>query len=326
MGIGTLFLIWLFARPLALLILGASLASAVAPFADWLSVRLPRTLAIVLVYLAFILAAAGVVAIIIPPMASQVGALIARAPQLIQDYQNFVNQSPIFSNAGIRNAIWGGVGGVASGWVSAPLHLASTMIDLLLAVVISAYWLAVAPAMRTFFLSLFPGEVSGRFNHIIEELGIGMGGYIRGTFINGLILGVAAYIGLLIIGVNYPIVLGTFAGLMELIPYVGPFVSGAAMVGVALSQSTTQGLIVLAFAFVLQEFEGHLLVPIVMRTQTDISPLLAVIALFAGYSVGGLIGALTAIPLAVAIRVIIRRAIAPAIRRQTGAPEPGEVK
>jgi predicted PurR-regulated permease PerM len=108
---------------------------------------------------------------------------------------------------------------------------------------------------------------------------------------------------------------------MEFIPYVGPFISGALMVGIALSQSLTLALIVLAFAIVLQEIEGHLIIPMVMRSQTDIPPLLAVIALFAGATIGGLVGALTAIPLAVALRVLVRRVVAPAVRRQTGAPQ-----
>jgi predicted PurR-regulated permease PerM len=321
LGFGTLVLIWLFARPMALIILGVSLAAALAPPVDWLGHRFSRTVCILIVYALILLAFAGVFAIIIPPMLGQIQALVTRAPLLIQDAQRFLDQSPIFSNSTISSAVLGEVGRIGAGLVTAPIMLASNTVDLALVVVISAYWLAVAPVMRSFFLSLFPQARQTRINRILAELGIGMGGYIRGTFITGVIQGIAAYIGLLLIGVNYPLVLGTFTGVMEFIPYLGPFLSGALMVGIALSQSVTLALIVLVFAIVLQEVEAHLIIPLVMRSQTDISPLLAVIALFAGASVGGLIGALTAIPLAVALRVIVRRVIAPAIRRQTGAAE-----
>jgi predicted PurR-regulated permease PerM len=321
LGFGMLALIWLFARPLALIVLGVSLAAALAPPVDWLGRRFSRTVSILIAYALLALAVFGVLAIIIPPMVGQIQALITRAPNLIQEAQRILDQSPIFSNNTVSSAVLGEIGRIGAGLVTAPIQVASTTVDLLLVVVVSAYWLGVTPAMRHFFLSLFPAERRPRLNRIVAELGIGMGGYIRGTFITGVILGVAAYIGLSIIGVNYPLVLGTFAGVMEFIPFVGPFISGAAMVGIALSQSLTLALITLAFAIVLQEVEGHLIIPIVMRSQTDLPPLLAVIALFAGASIGGLIGALTAIPIAVAISVIVRRVIAPAIRRQTGAAQ-----
>jgi putative heme transporter len=320
LGLGILVLIWLFARPIALVILAISLAAALAPAVDFLSQRLSRTLSIVIVYVLILGAILAVLAIIVPPMISQVQSLITRAPDLIKAAQDWLRQSPFFSNTTVNNAVLGELGRIGAGLVTAPLQAVSTTVDILLVVVISAYWLGVAPGMQRFFLSLFPAQRRGRLGSIVEELGIGMGGYIRGTFITGVILGVAAFIGLSIIGVNYPLVLATFAGVMEFIPYVGPFISGALMVGIALSQSLTLALIVLAFAIVLQEIEGHLIIPMVMRSQTDIPPLLAVIALFAGATIGGLVGALTAIPLAVALRVIVRRVVAPAVRRQTGAP------
>jgi predicted PurR-regulated permease PerM len=320
LGIGTLVLIWLFARPIALIILGISLAAALAPVVDWLGRRMSRTLSILTVYLGVLLFIFGVLAIILPPMVSQFQSLIARSPKLIEQAQQWLQQSPLFSNSAVNNAVLGELGRLGAGLVTAPLQAASTVVDIVLVLVLSAYWLGVAPGIRRFFISLVPEERRVRVGGIIEELGIGMGGYIRGTFITGVILGVAAFIGLSIIGVNYPVVLATLAGVMEFIPYAGPFISGAAMVGIALSQSLTLAVIVLIFAIVLQELEGHLVIPVVMRSQTDIPPVLAVIALFCGASVGGLIGALTAIPLAVALRVIVKRVIAPAVRRQTGAP------
>jgi predicted PurR-regulated permease PerM len=70
---------------------------------------------------------------------------------------------------------------------------------------------------------------------------------------------------------------------------------------------------------VLQQLENHLLLPNIMRSQTEISPLLTILALFTGGALGGFIGALAAIPLAAALRVFVLRVVAPAVRRQTGA-------
>ena len=91
------------------------------------------------------------------------------------------------------------------------------------------------------------------------------------------------------------------------------------MVGIALTQSITTALIVLAFTIALQQFEGHILMPNIMRSQTDVSPLLVVIALLAGNTLGGLLGALSAIPLAAALKVFVTDVVAPSVRQRSQA-------
>jgi predicted PurR-regulated permease PerM len=146
-----------------------------------------------------------------------------------------------------------------------------------------------------------------------------MGGYVRGVAITGLIIGTVSYVGLLLIGVNFPLALAIIAGLSEFLPFIGPFIAGAVMVAVALLQSPTKALIAVLFAVALQQLEGNLIAPNVMHPQTCISPLTAIVALFAGASVGGILGALIAVPLAAAARVLIVELLLPAVRRQTGA-------
>jgi predicted PurR-regulated permease PerM len=78
----------------------------------------------------------------------------------------------------------------------------------------------------------------------------------------------------------------------------------------------------LVFMIALQQLEGHILVPNIMRSQTDISPVLSIVALLAGAEIGGLLGVAVALPIAAALTVLVREVIAPAIRKQTGAAEP----
>jgi predicted PurR-regulated permease PerM len=299
--------------------LGGSIAAALAPEVNRLGRWFSRSLSIALVYIALLAVLIAILAVIVPPLVNQAQSFISKAPDLIKQGQQIVNQSPILSNGAISSQFWTEIGHLGTMLVVAPLSFLSSSIDIILVVVLSAYWLIVAPGLRRFILSLFPEHRRLHLNQVLEDMAVGMGGYIRGTFIVGVIYGITIYIGLLIIHMNYPLMLGVLAGLMEMVPYVGPFISGGAMVAIGLSQSLSQTLIVLAFAFIMQEIEGHLLVPFVMRAQTDISPLLAVIALFAGATIGGLIGALTAIPLAVALRVIVIYLVAPSIRKRTGA-------
>ncbi len=91
------------------------------------------------------------------------------------------------------------------------------------------------------------------------------------------------------------------------------------MVGIALLQSPTKAFIALAYAIVLHQVESNILVPNVMRTQTGISPLLVLLALTAGLTIGGIFGALVAIPLTAALRVLFIEQVFPSVRRRTGA-------
>jgi len=129
-----------------------------------------------------------------------------------------------------------------------------------------------------------------------------------------------------LIGVNFPLVLAIVSGIFEFIPFIGPFISGGAIVIVALLQSSTKALIALAFVIGLQQVEGNLISPNAMRPHTCISPLTTLFAIFAGWTVGGVLGALIAVPLAASLRVLFVDLVLPAVQQRTGAkpdePEP----
>lgn len=184
---------------------------------------------------------------------------------------------------------------------------------------ISLYTLIAAPNTHEMILSVVPKEREEKVNHVLGRIVHTMGGYVRAVSITGAIIGTLSYVGLLLIGVNFPLALAIVAGVSEFIPFIGPFVSGALMVSVAFLQSPTKALITLIFVIGLQQLEGNLIAPNVMHPQTCISPLTAVFALFAGASVGGVLGALIAVPLAAALRVLVVDVLLPALRRQTGA-------
>jgi predicted PurR-regulated permease PerM len=175
--------------------------------------------------------------------------------------------------------------------------------------------------MKGFFLSLFPGDVTDQVWQVLSDMSSAMGGYLRGAVLDGLILGAVTYVGLLIIGIDYPLILGVISGISEFLPVVGPIITTVIVVTVALFQSPTLALVAFAFLVVLQQIENHILVPNVMQTQTTVSPLLTILMVFAGGALGGLLGATIAIPLAAALRVLVVDVVAPGLRRLSGSEE-----
>jgi predicted PurR-regulated permease PerM len=311
--------LWQFERPIYLLILGTAIAAALSTVVNWVARLIPRMLAIVLVYVLLIGLLVLLGWIIIPPLASQAQQAVTQIPQFLNQSQQWFNRFDSLTGGSLSGSVISQLSNFGSTIVSLPVAIFSSLADIVVVFFISLYGLIAAPSLRDFIRSLFPGERGGIVISKLGKMVDSMGGYVRGTVLDGVIMGLISYFGLLIIGVPFPLVLGLFAGIMELVPFLGPLISGAAMIGIALTQSITTALIVLAFTLILHQFEGNILMPNIMRSQTDVSPLLVVIALVAGNTLGGLLGALSAIPLAAALKVFVTDVVAPAVRRRSQA-------
>jgi predicted PurR-regulated permease PerM len=219
-------------------------------------------------------------------------------------------------NKALKSQLAGGAPGTSR---SLPMAITTGLLDFIVMVFISIYTLLGKSGMRKFVLSLLPEDKRPRVREVMSSMADAMGGYIRGAVVNGLIMGVLTSLGLLILGVRFALLLGTLTGILELVPVIGPILAGAIIVALALLQDPTKALEALIFMIALQQLEGHILVPNIMRSQTDISPVLSIVALLAGAEIGGLLGLAVSLPIAAALTVLIREVVAPAIRRQTGA-------
>jgi predicted PurR-regulated permease PerM len=319
-GIGGLELFRMIARELALLVLAISIASALAPIVERLTRSIPHSLAVALVYLGLVLVLVGILGSTIPLITNQVRSLIAQSRTLLPQLINQLG-SMGFDTSNLTSAAVGEIGRMGNLIFTLPLDVFRSLLEVVLILFLSLYWLILMPSIKGFYLSFFPEGQIDFAASLIGRMGMAMGGYLRGAAINGVIIGVAQYIGLLIIGVPYALTLGLLAGLLEFFPTIGPIASGGLAVLVGLSVSPRTALIVLIYSLVLQQAEGHILVPIIMRSQTEISPLLAVLAVVTGAAIGGLLGAVIAIPLVSAITVLVKMVIVPAFRKANGAKE-----
>jgi predicted PurR-regulated permease PerM len=326
LGLGTLLGIQALGQPLAVLVLGLTVASAVIPVVDLLDRWIPRVAAIAIVYLAFPLLLALVGYFTIPPLVNQLQTITSRLPDLVAQLQPLLNRLGNLAPSNLISTLTGYLSQFASTLVSLPITIVKSLVDLVAIIFISIYALLDAPVAREFALSLVPPELREQLGQLLHNMVWEMGGYLRGAFLDGLIIGLSTYIGLLLIGVDFPLLFGFIAGLLEIVPAIGPIIAAVPILLVAFLQSPTTALISLIFMIGIHQFEGNIVFPNVMRSQTDISPMLVLVALLAGYAAGGLLGAVTAIPLIAVARVFLLEVIAPAIRRQTGAPAPEKKK
>jgi predicted PurR-regulated permease PerM len=324
LGLGLVQGLLALAEPLAVLVLGLTLASALAPPVLLLSRWIPRAIAILVVYLALPLLLALIFYLTIPPLIQQIQNASTSLPDIVSKIQPLLDRLGNLSPSSLLNQLTSNLSQFASSLVSVPVRILRVLVDLVAILFISIYALLEAPSMRRFALSLVPPERQQRLGDLLHDMVWEMGGYLRGAFFDGLIIGLSTYVGLLILGVDFPLVLSLFAGIMEIIPGMGPIIAAIPVLLVSLLQSPTKALFSLIFMLGIHQFEGNIVFPNVIGSQTSMSPLLVLVALLSGYAVGGILGALTAIPVVAVSRVLLLQVVAPAIRRATGAPEPEE--
>ena len=307
-------LIYVFARPLALLILAFTIAQALSPLADRLERQLPRALGATLLFLTIFALFGLLLGSMTPMLIEETRQFVARAPDLLDKSRQWLSSWTPISSVPLRDAVVAVLKNVQGTVVNLPFAAIGALFEGVVVLFLSLYLLIAGPRLKRFVLSLIPERRRRRASRVMSRMGHSMGGYVRGAAMSGVIVGILTWLALFTVGLEYRRVLALAAALGEFVPYLGPVAAAVPAVLVALSESPTTALIVALIYLGLQQLDSHLITPNVMKTQTDLHPALVVLALAAGFSVGGLIGALTALPTFAALRVLVLAA-APSVRR-----------
>ena len=178
---------------------------------------------------------------------------------------------------------------------------------LILATLILSFYLTVNQAgVEKFLRTVLPITHEDYIVGIYLRVRKKMGRWLQGQILLMLVIGAATSLGLWILGVKYSLVLGILAGVLEIVPIVGPIFAGTIAFLVAISESWILGLYIIILFLVIQQAESNLLVPFVMKKTVGISPVVVVIALLAGSQIAGLIGIILAVPTAVVLQEVLR--------------------
>jgi predicted PurR-regulated permease PerM len=313
--------IWLLARPLTLVLVAIIIAQALMPIVGWMERWLPRVLSVVVVFAVLFGVIAGLGWLIVPTLLREAKVLVDEAPATLTKARELLRDV----DAASVDQVMSSARSIASRFgdvvLQLPLTIFSSTIDMILVVFMSAYWLIEAPDLKRFTLSLFPEQNRERAAGVMDAVGSTMGGFVRGTVIDSVIIAGLTWVGLTVLDVRYPLVLAVVQGIGELVPVVGPIIAAIPALLVAFAHSPEQALLTLIFFIVLQQVESNLLLPLIMRHQADVPPLVSLVAVLVGSALGGLLGGIIAIPLAGAFRILIVRVLAPAEREWTGVDD-----
>lgn len=181
--------------------------------------------------------------------------------------------------------------------------------EALILFVMAFYWFSERDHLEELALKMLRLRHREKFISIFREIETTLGAYVRGQTILCVTVGIFSFASLSILGVRSALVLAVVAALMEAVPMLGPFLGAIPAILIALLDSPEKALLVTVAFIVIQQIEAQVLVPKVMERQVGLSPLFVLLAITSGNLLGGLLGALIAIPIVAAIKIIVREFI-----------------
>ncbi len=271
--------------------------------------RIPRWLAILVLYLAILGTLTGVGFMIWPPLRDQGQQLWKALPDMTERGQDFLIAKGILSERltwqeVVARAPESGGGEAVGTVIGAVVGVAGGIFGLLTILILTFYILVDADSLRTSVLRLFPARNRSRVAAASADITVKVSAWLGGQLLLGAIIGATSAIGLWLLGIPFFYVLALISAVGELIPVVGPILAAIPAIAVASTVSLNKVLLVIVFFILQQQLENHVLVPKVMERQVGVSAVTVIVALLIGGSLLGIVGAILAVPTAAILQVL----------------------
>jgi predicted PurR-regulated permease PerM len=293
------------------------LALGLEPAASWFVNRnLPRWAATTLVFAIFLAMMGAFVAAAIPPLVQQASELVQQAPHYLQQAQDHSSaigrlNDRFHLQQRITDTINSSGGSVVSDVVSAGSAVFDAVADCLIVAVLTVYFLVDMPRIRSNLYRMVPHTRRPRAILIGDEVFAKVGAYVLGNVLISVIAGAATLIWLIAFNVPYPLLLGIFVAVFDLVPVVGSTIAGVVVAAVALTVSLPVCIATTVFFVVFRLLEDYLLVPRIIGRVMKVPGLITVVAVLIGGALLGIVGALVAIPIAAALLLLTEEVLYP---------------
>jgi predicted PurR-regulated permease PerM len=296
-----------------LILIGAAMfiAAGLDPVVEWLCRhRWPRWAAVAAVIAGVVAVIAGFLAAAVPPLAAQTTALVHQMPHYMHQLQNHDStlgrlNAKYHIQQRITTLITTRGSSLIGGVIGAGALVLSAFSSMLLVLVLSVYFLASLPKTKQFGYRLVPHSRRPRAILIGDEILAKVGGYMLGNVLTSAIAGLGTFFWMLAFGIPYPVLLALLVSLLDLVPVIGSTIGGAIVTLVALTVSLPVAIGTLAFYIGYRLAEDYLIVPRVMGRTVQVPAIVSMVAVLVGGVLLGIVGALIAIPVAAAIRVLL---------------------
>lgn len=230
---------------------------------------------------------------------TRTGAFDAYAHILNVPAPSILNVKEIMTN--IRDAL--GLGDVFGNAFTAAAQIFGGVFSFILIIVFSFYFAVIETGVDDFLRIIVPRGHQGYVLDLWRRSQRKIGLWMQGQLLLGAIVGILVYLGLTILGVKHALVLAVIAGVFEIIPVFGPILSAVPAVVIAfVSGGVTLGGLAIALYVIVQQFENHLIYPLVVTRVVGVPPLLVILALIVGGELAGFLGVILSVPIAATLQ------------------------
>ncbi|AYF76982.1 AI-2E family transporter [Nocardia yunnanensis] len=304
-------------QALLLVVAALLLAIGMEPAVSWLARHgVRRGFAVTLVYVVVLAGLAAFLWAAIVPLIDQGQALVHHGPDTLRHLED---RYPLIKQAAdrfhleqkLQQATGADFGKLSQGLLGAGKVVFGAVTATVIVGVLTAYFSANFPALRTNLYRLFPHDRRPRAILIGDAIFAKVGGYVLGNLLISVITGVLTFVWLAAFGVPFPLVLAVLVAVLDLIPLIGSTLAGIAIALVALTVSLPVSLATVVFFVLLRWLEDYLLVPRVMGRTVQVPAVLTVVSVLIGGSILGVLGALLAIPIAAGVLLLIQELLFP---------------
>lgn len=268
--------------------------------------KVPRLISVLVVYLA----AFALIAIMIAGI----------APPLVDQSSRFANGLPNYLARGgvssvISEQVIGGlivqIGDLSGQIVKFGISIFSNLLAVITVLIFAFYLLLARDKLDDQLTSLFGDKKNKEIGRMIDLLEFKLGGWARGQVTLMILVGLSTFIGLTLLGIPFSLPLAILAGLLEIIPNIGPVLAAIPAVIIGFGISPVIGFATLALVFLIQQVENYVLVPKVMQKSVGVNPIITLLALAIGFKLAGVIGMAISIPVFITIQVIVKEYFSP---------------
>lgn len=289
-----------------LLLFAIVIAAAVDPFATKMENKgVPRIVGLVIVYLLFFLGITGFFWVLVPPLAIELTDFTANFPVYANGLVEVLSRYGITPDNPAFSTLPNYIDKLTENLTQLVPTITGVFTDVvgrgfqIITVFLASFYLALQRDGEEKFLRMLSPETEDPYIvDLWKRAQKKIGQWLQGQVVLAVLIGVATYMGLTVIGVKYALILSIIAGMLEIVPIVGPIATAIIAMVVAFFQAPAKSVLVGLFFLILQQLEGNILVPLIFRKVLGLHPVIVIFALLIGLRLGGVGGMLLAVPMA----------------------------
>ncbi|MEX0931713.1 MAG: AI-2E family transporter [Candidatus Paceibacterota bacterium] len=316
----TVYLLFVLKDIVMVILTSVVIASAVEPWTLWFEKRGMRRLpAVMVIYGTVALSAIAFFYLFLPPLLDETAGLLRTLPAYLESTElwdpgntdnalinisnTFEELGDSFSTRDLLGSVQSSISNISAGFIRTASVFFGGLLSFVIIVVLSFYLAVQKGGVESFLRIVTPIKNETYIIGLWQRSQMKIGQWMQGQLLLGVIVGVLVYLGLSILGVPYAFLLALLAAVLELVPLFGPIIAAIPAVGIAFGDGgVTAVLLVVGLYVIIQQFENHLIYPLVVRKVVGVPPLLVILALLVGAKLAGFLGVLLAVPIAAALR------------------------